>query len=84
MPTIICSYCQYVGSGNSIAARYENVELHELNCPENPEYQKKHIVDNCKNCEVAEYNVHEKDCPCFEVCYCNRQNEAPDDDGDQT
>jgi len=34
MPTIICSYCHYVGSGASYDERIEDVLNHEETCPE--------------------------------------------------
>ena len=37
MPTIICDYCQYVGSGDDYPERIADVEDHEETCPEKPE-----------------------------------------------
>ena len=38
MPTIICSYCQYVGQGDDDDERIADVECHEENeCKEKPE-----------------------------------------------
>jgi hypothetical protein len=34
MPTIICSYCQYVGQGTDYDDRIADVEQHEEICPE--------------------------------------------------
>lgn len=34
MPTIICSYCDYVGQGDEFEDRMTNVEDHEEYCPE--------------------------------------------------
>ena len=35
MPTIICNFCEYVGSGKDINERIEDVEEHEKTCSEN-------------------------------------------------
>lgn len=32
MPTIICSYCQYVGQGDEYEGRIQDVENHEEYC----------------------------------------------------
>jgi len=32
MPTIICSYCEYVGQGNDYEERIDDVEIHEEWC----------------------------------------------------
>jgi hypothetical protein len=37
MPTIICSYCQYVGQGLDYMDQYFDVEQHEETCSEKPE-----------------------------------------------
>ena len=37
MPTIICDYCLYVGSGEDYLERINDVENHEETCPERPE-----------------------------------------------
>lgn len=37
MPTIICSYCQYVGNGDSYDDCIDDVLAHEENCSEKPE-----------------------------------------------
>ena len=34
MPTIICSYCQYVGQGEEYEDRLQDVEEHEETCSE--------------------------------------------------
>ena len=34
MPTIICSYCEYVGQGEDYADQIADVEVHEETCPE--------------------------------------------------
>ncbi len=34
MPTIICSFCQYVGQGEEFEDRIQDVESHEEFCPE--------------------------------------------------
>ncbi len=39
MPTIICDYCQYVGSGKEYDDRMNDVEEHEKTCTENPDYE---------------------------------------------
>lgn len=36
MPTIICSYCEYVGQGELYEDRIADVEEHEVTCPERP------------------------------------------------
>ena len=47
MPTIICSYCEYVGQQKPDAEYLDYDEMimdvlaHENNCPENPERLKK-------------------------------------------
>ena len=33
MPTIICSYCDYVGQGDEYEDRIQDVERHEEYCP---------------------------------------------------
>lgn len=37
MPTIICSYCQYVGQGEDFEDRLADVLDHEEDCEENPD-----------------------------------------------
>lgn len=34
MPTIICSYCEYIGQGDDDEDRISDVEAHEEYCPE--------------------------------------------------
>lgn len=51
MPTIICSYCQYVGSGAEDSDRIADVEEHEKTCPENPDYEEE---DSVVKCEIQE------------------------------
>ena len=34
MPTIICSWCEYVGQGDDFADRIQDVLNHEKTCPE--------------------------------------------------
>lgn len=34
MPTIICSWCQYVGQGETLEDRINDVEKHEEHCKE--------------------------------------------------
>ena len=33
MPTIICSFCEYVGQGDEYEDRIQDVETHEEYCP---------------------------------------------------
>ena len=35
MPTIICSYCEYVGQGEGFGERIQDVLEHEEICPDN-------------------------------------------------
>jgi hypothetical protein len=37
MPTIICSYCEYVGQGFDFEERILDVENHEIECRAKPE-----------------------------------------------
>ena len=32
MPTIICSYCEFVGQGDDFEDRIKDIEEHEVNC----------------------------------------------------
>lgn len=48
MPTIICSYCQYVGSGETHLKRLVDVEEHERTCGENTEQ----VEDEYELCEI--------------------------------
>ena len=50
MPTVICSYCQYVGSGNNYEERIVDVVKHEKCCPERISYE---IADAFEN-KIAE------------------------------
>ena len=37
MPTIICSYCEYVGQGDTYEEQILDVENHEIKCRAKPE-----------------------------------------------
>lgn len=37
MPTIICSYCDYVGQGDEIEDKWQDALNHEKTCSENTE-----------------------------------------------
>lgn len=43
MPTIICDWCQYVGQGDSIAERWNDVFKHEKNCELSQAYEEVEI-----------------------------------------
>lgn len=51
MPTIICSYCQYVGSGSTHIAILADVEEHEATCKENPDTEP--VEDEYELCEIT-------------------------------
>lgn len=36
MPTIICSWCDYIGQGEDYDARIADVEVHEETCLQRP------------------------------------------------
>ena len=51
MPTIICSYCKYVGSGLTYESIICDVVKHEKTCSERPESETcKHPIDKINEC----------------------------------
>lgn len=54
MPTIICSYCEYIGRGDEYENRIADVELHEETCREKskPNAMNDVDLDECVGCSL--------------------------------
>ncbi len=67
MPTIICSYCEYVGSGKYYKDQIADVDKHEETCSEKP---KKNCCPHCKAPIDKIYECHpfSSDAGAYFVC----------------
>ncbi len=61
MPTIICTYCQYVGSGESYNDRINDVMIHEQTCSENTDTDNPELTKAAKKAAAtgSKTDLHE-------------------------